>query len=168
MSDPRPFRLRVLDAVTETLESISVANGYSCELAGAVFRGRDMFGNDDPLPMTAILEPPVAPDALFQGVASGSTYSEWELLLQGFVDSDTLSPKHPTDPGHFLLADLKKALVKEKRRDEGFNAFGMQGRVEVHAIGQGVVRPADEVSAHAYVLLPIVLRIAENHEDPFA
>lgn len=167
MAEDRPFRLRVQDALTAALEAITPTNGYTNDLTGSVFRGRDMFGDDDPLPMVAILEPPVEPDQL-ETFSGHETWAEWDLLLQGFVDSDLAAPKHPTDPAHFLLADLKKALVKEKTRDEGFNAFGFDGRVDIFRIGQGVVRPADDVSAKAYVLLPIVLRIAENHQDPFA
>lgn len=167
MSDPRPFRLRVQDALTAALEQITPTNGYTTDLTASVFRGRDLFGDDDPLPMVAILEPPVPPDSLELPV-SGQTYSEWDLLIQGFVDNDPLNPKNPTDPAHFLMADVKKALVKEKRRDRGHNALGMGTQVEIYRIGQGVVRPADEVSSKAYFFLPIVLRIAEDTEDPFA
>lgn len=168
MSD-RPFRLRVQDALTACLEQIRPINGYTFDLAGAVFRGRDTFGDSDPLPMVAILEPPVPPDQIDTPRDETGGYGTWELLLQGFVDSDPANPKNPTDPAHFLLADVKRALAKEKKRARDWLTLGFEnGRVEIKAIGQGVVRPADEVSAKAYFWLNVTLRIAEDHEDPFA
>lgn len=49
-----PLRLRILKALTAEFEQMTDANGES--MAGKVFRGRDHFGNDDPLPMISILE----------------------------------------------------------------------------------------------------------------
>lgn len=165
----RPFRLRIQDNLVACLELITPANGYTFDLTDSVFRGRDMFGDSDPLPMIAILEPPVAPEEIAAPRDHPGGYGDWDLLLQGFVDSDPSAPKHPTDPAHFLLADVKKALAKEKRKNGTYNALGFEdGRVEIKSIGRGIVRPADEVSARAYLYLPLTLRIAEDLEDPFA
>ncbi len=169
MAFTEPFLLRVQKALVACIETVKPAGGYTFDLEGAVFRGRDIFGDSDPLPMVAILEPPVAPEELTSPRDSTGGYGEWDLLLQGFVDSDPTNPKNPTDPAHFLLADVKRALAKEKRKNGSYNCLGIEdGRVEIKSIGRGIVRPADEVSAKAYFYLPLTLRIAEDPEEPFA
>jgi len=165
MSDPRPFRLRVLDALTECLKGITVANGYSTDMAGAVFRGRVRFGTDDPLPMLAILEPPEGEDPDLAAESSAKAKSDWPLVIQGFVKDDF---DHPTDPAHMLLADVKRALIKQRTGADARNILGMGGRVYGLRIGAGTCRPPDDISDKAYFGLPIVLRIAEDLENPFA
>lgn len=163
-----PFRLRVQKALCAALEEITPANGYTFDLTDAVFRGRDIFGDKDPLPMVAILEPPVPPEEIRAPRDSAGGYGDWDLLLQGFVDTDPTNVLNPTDPAHFLLADVKKRLAKEKVRNGTYNALGMDNQVEIGPIGRGVVRPPDEISARAYFWLTLTLRVAEDPEDPFA
>lgn len=158
----RPFRLRVLDALTATLETIPDGNGG--DMTGAVFRGRLIYGDQEPLPMISILEPPIPVEVLMKNGDIEHSTGLWELLIQGFVRDD---PYNPTDPAHILMAEAKKALVAEKRRDRGNNAFGMKGRVvEVH-IGQGTARPPDEVSDRGFFWLLLSLRLVENLADPY-
>jgi hypothetical protein len=40
---------------TEALKEITVANGYAHDLATSAFRGRVIFGENDPVPMVSIL-----------------------------------------------------------------------------------------------------------------
>jgi hypothetical protein len=168
-----PFRLRVLIALTDALRSITVANGYRHDLATSVFRGRDWFGADDPIPMLSILEQPLQPD---QEVRGDRSVGDWELLLQGWVDDD---PTHPTDPGHRLMGDAKRCLIKEKNRlgEAGRtpNVLGMgpgrgQGNeVRSLSFGGGVVRPPETfVSAKAHFWLTVTLGVAENLNNPYA
>ena len=50
MADPNdPLRLRIQKALTAELEQ--VLDDKDRPLTGKVFRGRDHFGNSDPLPM---------------------------------------------------------------------------------------------------------------------
>lgn len=171
MAYDRPFRLRVLDALTDCLRNITPANGYAHDLSSAVFRGRAMFGDDDPLPMVSILEPPVAPDQIASSLADSA--GGWDLLVQGFVQDDRLNP---TDPAYLLLADVKRALALEQVRREGRmpNPLGMGGgagsgnEVTGIDIGAGVVRPADDVSAKAYFWLTLTLQVVEDPENPYA
>lgn len=162
MSDSEPFRLRVLKALTKALEEVEF-DGVTME--GRTFRGQLVYGDDEPLPMYSILEPPIPLDVLFSKGDKAHSTGLWELLIQGFVPDD---PTHPTDPAHYLMALTKARLVREKRRDRGNNILGMGGRVMEMFIGQGSVRPADEVSARAYFWLTLTLRMAENLEDAFA
>lgn len=158
-----PFRLRLLKKVTEVIASVTPANGYQHDLSTSVFRGRMMFGETDPLPMVSILELPVQPDQLPVPEESSAAHGEFELLIQGFVVDD---PLNPTDPAHLLMADVKKALVQEKTRDDNILGFGT--KVTALRIGGGSCRPADEVSDKAYFWLPLILRIVEDLDDPFA
>lgn len=158
-----PFRLRVLKALTKTLEAVPDGNGGTME--GAVFRGRIVFGDNEPLPMISVLEPPIPLEALMRNGDNQKSTGNWELLVQGFVRDD---PSNPTDPAHVLMADVKAALVFEKRRERGRNAFDLAGRVvEVH-IGQGVARPADDVSDRGFFWLLLTLKLVEDLADPYA
>lgn len=164
----RPLRLRVLDSLTTCLQGITPANGYTNNLSEAVFRGRVMFGDDDPLPLVSILETPVPIDQVISPEESTYNTGDWDLLIQGFVKDD---PKNPTDPAHFLLADVKKALAKERKRLDSArnkNILGMGKIVDRLEIGAGTVRPSDDISAVAYFWLRITLKIVEDNEDPFA
>lgn len=164
-------RLQILKALSATLEEINgPAGGYvydltpTVEVPRRVFRGRALFGEDDPLPMISILEVPVPiePDLSTSDNTTQST--DWELIIQGFVDDD---PDDPTDPAYALLADVKRRLALEKRRDHGDDLFGFGNKVHELQIGSGVVRPPDETSAKAYFWLNIKLSIAEDLTEPY-
>ena len=159
------FRLQVLKALTAALEEITIANGYQHDVAG-VYRGRLVLTEDDGLPALTIVEPPQFADTL--EVPRGNAVSEVKLtvLIQGFVDDDR---NHPTDPAYRLLGDVQKRLAEEKRRNRGFDILGFAERVMSLEIGQGVVRPPDElVSDTAFFWLPVTLTFVERLHDPFA
>lgn len=186
MSDPivhaDPFRLRVQKAISATIADISITGGYKHDLdPSKVFRGRDLFGDNDPLPMVSLLEPPLPIDQLRSPVTSTGSQGEWDLLIQGWVEDDR---ENPTDPAHVLMADVKRRLVVEKKRtipnSAGTpNPFGMgQGQrvdgkfvgncVKELIIGPGVVRPPEVgVSNKAYFWLAITLKIVEDIDRPF-
>lgn len=169
MANTIPFRLRVLQALTSTLQSITPANGYDHDLSACVFRGRLIYGDNDPVPLISILEAPLPDDPVITP-PSGTTWSgQWRLMIQGWVDDDK---DNPTDPAHYLLADVKKALANARKQmirpGKGNNLLGMQGRVTNLLIGACVVRPAEEqVNELASFLLSVTLEIAENMADPY-
>lgn len=165
MANTKPFRIRVLEALTFSLEQITPANGYTSDLTGSVFRGRDTFDRDDPLPMVSILESIVEKPVLQAPMGGGQFKTDWELLLQGWTVDDKT---HPTDPGQHLLAEVKKRLAEERRREDGYDILGMQGKITEIKFSTGVVRPADEVSARAYFWLKVELSMVENLLDPYA
>lgn len=162
---PEPFRLKVLKNLTDLLEGITPANGYEHDLAAAVFRGRLKYGPKDPIPMISILEAPIPQEPnVARGENVGST-GPWEILIQGFVDDDH---NNPTDPAHILMAEVKKRLAENKREDRGHNMLGMGGRVTDMHIGQGSVRPPDEVNDRAFFWLTLTLRVAEELDKPYS
>jgi hypothetical protein len=164
-----PFRLRVVKALCQVFEGITVANGYNFDMEGRVFRGRLFFGDNDPIPMISVLEAPLPDEPNFTPPSGDTWTGTWRFMIQGWVTDD---PKNPTDPAHFLLADVKKALAIERknmiRPGRGNNLLGMEGRVLDLVIGANVVRPAEEhVNDYANFLLALTLEIAENMADPY-
>ncbi|QXV73594.1 hypothetical protein [Rhizobium phage RHph_X2_30] len=170
-----PFRLRVMKALTACLQEVSIADGYHFDLADNVFRGRSLYGDNDPVPLISILEPPLPLDRAATPLNSTVTTGPWDIIIQGFVKDDR---DNPTDPAHMAMADVKKRLAIEAARkqvlpERGFNPFGMnergmKNRVEQIKIGAGVVRPPEEaVSTKAYFWLTLSLQIVEDNHDPF-
>ena len=185
MSDP--FRIRVQKAIVAALEQIKqrdpeTGDQLADTFAGCVFRGRDGFGENDPLPMISILEPPLPIDQIVPGPRNPGSNGEWDLMIQGFVEDDK---KNPTDPAHWLLADVKAVLAAEKIRKLPQSAgapdpFGLGTSAvvggknvgnciqEIKVIGPGVVRPPEiGVSNKAFFWLTLTLKIAEDISNPF-
>lgn len=169
-----PFRLRVLEAVTNCLAAISPAGGYFNSLGadaaapeGRVFRGRSAYGESDPLPMLSIIEDPRVIELQFGPQASAASAGDWRLLIQGWVEDDLVNP---TDPAYALLADCERAFTLERVRGAASRDFFGLGRkapcVSDIRFQRGVVRPADEISSKAYFWLPLTLTLSEDHSMP--
>lgn len=173
-----PRKLRILKALTDTLKTITPANGYQSDLAdfdpgdGAftprVYRGRAFFGDEDPVPMISILE---AVEASEDVVAAHKfkAVSEyfWPLLVQGFVKDDKT---HPTDPAYTLLADVRQCLAREASRRSAGSPFILgfpDTKVTGMQIGSGIVRPANELSAYAGFHLTLGIGLIDDAEEPY-
>lgn len=179
MAHEKPFRLRVLEALTALLSEIERTAGvtveYQWSLAtdpdtapdGKVFRGRGAFGTNDPLPMIAIVEDPKAlnDDEARPETAVGKI-TRWPLIIQGFVKDD---PVHPTDPAYFLMEDVRAKLRAARADRKNVLGFGYKapGVIDIY-MGTGVVRPPDnEISATTYFWLPVELCLAEDESNAF-
>ncbi len=174
------LRLRILAALQKSLAQISVTNGYVFDLDEVVTlegengpedhyhrvkTGRAIFGDKDPLPMLSILEVPIPLDQVVPPEDSSYSNGGWALLIQGFVKDDLINP---TRPAHRLMADVKKRLAWEKRRNRDFDILGMgENHITDMRIGAGVVRPPDEISAKAYFWLDLTLDITEDLSNPY-
>jgi hypothetical protein len=171
-----PLRLEVQRRLSGILRDISPGNGYVTDLSAAVdsaancvFRGRLIYGENDPLPMLSLLEVPIPIDQLPPPVDAAQSSGLWEMMIQGFAVDDRANP---TDPAHVLMADVKKRLALEKKKtdwnkpEQGI--LGLGRYVTGMYIGPGVVRPPDEISAKAYFWLTITLDLAEDLDDPYA
>lgn len=170
-----PFRLAVLQALTARLKTVTPDNDYVSDLSDTevddvtlsrVYRGRDQFGFNDPLPMVSIREHPKALEQTQGTTTSGSRTGDWDLMIQGFVTDD---PENPTDPAHWLACDVVKALMAEKARED--DIFGFGGRkpcVTDIKIGPYAALPADgEVSDVAFFIMPVTLVLVEDLSSPF-
>jgi hypothetical protein len=158
--DPR--RLRALKNLTACFEAITVAGGYKTDIgAGHVFRGRRVYGDDDPLPLVAINDFPLPEDQLPVPRGGTTRETDWQLLVQGFVEDDRLNP---SDPAHVLAADCQKALAFEARKNTELqpDVLGMGGLVTDIRIGAAVVNAPDEISSKAYFYMPVTLTIVED------
>ncbi len=160
-----PLRLRILKALTSALQEITVANGYATELGVNVYRGKEYFSDDQPVPMVAILE---SPDEDFQEPApefSGHNAGTWRIFIQGWVEDDM---ENPTDPAHILMADVKKRLAIEAKKGRDFAIFGMGSTVTRLRFSPGVVRPPDAISGRAYFWLVLHLGLVEDLTNPYS
>lgn len=139
------------------------------ELADALFRGRSMFGENDPLPCGSLLEDPREFPVLQSNEGGGGHKSDWRLLLQGWVADD---PANPTDPAHQLAADYQKALgeIRAEVRADLESALHPDRKINLVTailIGAPIVRPPDEFSSRAYCWLPLTLSLFEDPKRPF-
>jgi len=170
-----PLRLEIMKRLSEVIREVTPGNGYVLDLSGAegtednrVFRGRAIFGEGDPLPMISILESPIPLEQIPPPTGSGYNSGGWELMIQGFVEDDK---ENPTDPAHVAMADVKKRLALESQKVNAMNdadgPLGLLRQITKIAIGTGVVRPPDEISAKAYFWLLIVLDIVEDVTDQY-
>lgn len=163
MADPK--RLVVLKALCAHIEAqVRVSNGFQHDLQGRVFRGRSVFGQDDPLPMVSVLEAP-RPDQNLVTAKNGVQLDEWPLYFQGWAQDD---PSNPTDPAYRLAADVKQALAMLiDRRPESAPYYLLGDLVLDLTISPGTVRPPDQVSSWAYFYLPVTVKLKESLTDPY-
>lgn len=165
----KPLRLRIQEKIIEVLKEISPANGFKNDLsltgnATCVFRGRFWFGDNDPLPLVSLLQTPLQPeDMATKSPGNPNKLSEIEFVIQGWVRDDRANP---TDPAEYLLADVEKRLAQVRQEYIDGPVLGFKSVTELW-IGEGVVRPPDDISAKAYFWLPIKIKVARNLADPY-
>ena len=166
-----PLRLRILKKLSEVIAEVNPDNDpiYTQDLKNSVFRGRVIFGENDPLPMVSILEVPLPIDQVVAPTGSPASSGAWELIIQGFSCDDH---ENPTDPAHHLMAQVKRRLVQERKKAQCIMSpekgiFGMGNHVTDLQISPGVVRPPDELSAKAYFWLAITLKLVEDLDNPY-
>ena len=163
MADPK--RLVILKALCAHIEAqVRISNGFQHDLPGRVFRGRSVFGQDDPLPMVSVLEAP-RPDQDLVTAKNGMQLDDWPLYFQGWAQDD---PSNPTDPAYRLAADVKQALAMLiDRRPESAPYYLLGDLILDLTIGPGTVRPPDQVSSWAYFYLPVTVKLKESLTDPY-
>ena len=156
------------------MAEVSAANGYKHDLDEAVFRGRMFSTNNDPLPMVTILEN-IDPDR-YPRLAGGDrehpyTAEDWVLLVQGWAVDDK---ENPTDPAYELMADIRKALAKLRKRPDPMAAdtenpnYLLGGLIAGMTMEPGIARPPiEQVSAKAFFWMRVVLKFVEDPNDPY-
>lgn len=170
MADKDHIRLKVMRRLTAHLEGITEANGYNHNLNGAVFRGRAVYGNKDPVPMVSILEGKGSEFGVFADTHSSVRKDDWVLLVQGFVADD---PRNPTDPAYALLTDVERRLsdiiAVDRQGQPAFNGLYMlQGLITSFKMASPVVRPPEDgLSSKAFFYLPIRVGLAVDLTQPW-
>lgn len=171
-----PFRLRVMKALSNRLKTITPDNGYEFDLsdftdevgrdAERVFRGRDLFGANDPKPMLCILEDPRSAEPNNAPTNSPNAVNQFRVLIQGFVQDDKW---HPLDPAYKLSAEVIKCLAGARDSRHSVLGFGSRAPcIMSMSIGQPVHRPGnDEYSDTGYFLIGVTLTLAEILDDPY-
>lgn len=160
------YRLTVLKKLTDHLLGITPANGYDYDLAaeprfpkGKVFRGRTIFGANDPVPLLSILEAPRNDQGQFAGENGYQRSEAWNLMIQGWTSDDE---ENPTDPVYGLMDAVEHRLARLIAQDVNSgmvvypDEYMLGGTVSSLAVLPGVVRPPmAEVSSKAFFYLPI-------------
>lgn len=157
-------RLQVLKAFTSLFETIATADGYNNDLDGLVFRGRAVYGENDPKTLLSILESPRSDQPFYAGENDSARNEQWPLLVQGWCPDDKVNP---SDPLYGLLDDCMKALdrVIAVQGDSGYPKYEehymLGGLITSLRFGPGVVRPpVPSVSAYAFMYLPMYVGLA--------
>lgn len=164
------IRLRVLKALTEHLEGITVANGYGHDLKGKVYRGRDLFGDNDKPPFLSLLEGKGSEIGNFADENRTTRADQWILLVQGWVVDDK---KNPTDPAYNLLADVEQRLsdiiaVDNQGAPKFKGVHNLKGLITSLTMASPVVRPPENgVSSTAFFYLPIRIGLAVDLTKPW-
>lgn len=164
-----PFRLRILEALTAELKTITPTNGFQMDLSGqdAVQRGRLFYGDDEPSLMVSILEPPVAIDTLKQQSDNRTTAGMWDLIVQGWAQdpvNDATAQK--CDYAYVLAHDVRRKLFAIKtanyQRGVGHNILGFGEKITDWKVGVPVVRPTEEVSGYGTFYMILSMKIVED------
>ena len=164
------YRLKALKALTAHLKLIVHVEGVDdyagFDLSNSVFRGRTVYGDDDPKTMVSILEAP-RPDVGQTVGANGEGRAEqWQLLVQGWCPDDV---DNPTDPLYQMMQVVEMQMQKIIATNSLSGApqypdMYMLGRtITSFSFGPGVVRPPTEgVSSKAFFYLPVRLGLKKE------
>lgn len=172
----KSYRLEVLERLTVLLAGITVADNYDHDLADKVFRGRILFGDDDPIPMLSILESTKVDGGITTGYNDEMRKGVWPLIIQGWVANDF---EAPTDAAYSLMADVEARLGRVLDTVRGDGKYpehymlgpGSEGRgylINGMSFGPGVVSPPrEQVSTNAFFFLPVYITLAEKLGHPY-
>lgn len=161
-----PIRLVILKKLSKHLDGIASIEGYNYDLKDAVFRGRTIFGEDDPLPMLSILEAPRAEGSLYAGEFEVKR-DHWQLLIQGWTEDNI---ENPTDNAYLLADDVEKRLgmlIATKPDSSGRPLYPaiykLEGLIIGLEFGPSIIRPPmEQVSSKAFFYLPVTLSLASE------
>lgn len=166
-----PLRLEILKRLTALLEGPLTIDGEEVSMEGAVFRGRNIVGEEvKPLPIISIIEAPRPDIASFAGEGVGR-HDQWTLLITGRAEDDAANP---SDSAYYLYAAVEERLgrviaVKVSGTAKYPEHHLLGGLISSLEIAPPVVRPPDDkvVSASAYFFLPIRVGIASRLGEPY-
>lgn len=162
-------RLAILKALTAHLQGINGVEPYTHDLSASVFRGRNRFGEDSPLPMLSLLEGKATDYGVFANESQTVRKDSWLLLLQGFAQDD---PVNPTDPAYALLADVELRLSDiTATNSQGMpkypGIFLLNRQISSLTVASPVVRPPEDgLSSKVFFYLPLLVGMASDISKP--
>lgn len=168
-----PTRLLVLKRFTELLETTLIVDGTPVDMAGAVFRGRNLIGEERKGgPVISVLEAPRPDVAAYAGENAFSMSEKWTLLITGMIEDD---PINKGDPAHYFCAAVQERLsrvvaVKRNSGNPEYPEHHMLGNlITSMEVAPPVVRPPDDKvsSSTAFFFLPVRVGIAVNLTEPY-
>lgn len=153
------LRLQILKKLTAHLAGIDGVYPYQHNLANAVFRGRNVYGDGNPVPMLSILEGKATDYGVFADENRSVRKDSWLLLIQGWTQDDIVNP---TDPVYALLADVELRLSDIVAKENGVPKFSgvylLGGLISDLTIAAPVVRPPEDgLSSKAFFYLPVLV-----------
>lgn len=166
---PDHRKLATLKALTSLLETVSIVEGAPFDLLGKVFRGRQRYGDEMPLPCVSILEAVQQDPGAEYGPDGFGHINQWPVLIQGWVDDDK---QYPTDAVYALMGEvelkLNEIIALNQLGDGKYPAFRLGGLVTGMTVGPGIVRPPMEgVSDKAFFFLPVAFGFDSDLSHPF-
>lgn len=167
-----PTRLLVLRRLQALLEGPLLVEGEAVDLFGAVFRGRNLIGEErKPLPALSVLEAPRPDMADYAGENSFMRKDRWTLLITGMVQDDKLNP---SDPAYHLCAAVEErlgrvvAIAPQSGKPLYPEHYMLGNLITGLEVAPPVIRPPDDkVSATAFFFLPIRVGIAVPVGRPY-
>jgi hypothetical protein len=185
-SIPDPKQLRVIKRLCALLEQMNPDNTYTdakglerpfpVDLRGKVFRGRLTVTTEEAQDALSILENPRPSDLSAAGFDLDLAVGDKVLLLQGWPRDNIFNP---SDHAYKLGALAEQRLARVSKLDRkgdpmypddymlGVDSEGDQELTEF-SIGQLVVRPPGDANSRlSMFFIPVVVRLAANHSNPF-
>lgn len=167
-----PTRLVVLQRLCALLEPVTYEyTGQTFSLDGAVFRGRQLIGEESkPLPVISILEAARPDVPQYAAEEQQRMTDRWQLLITGMCQNDLLNP---TEPAYFFSAAVLQRVsriiaVKPNGNPKYPEDFHLGELITGCEISPPVVRPPDDkASAVAFFFLPIRVGIATEFAEPY-
>lgn len=169
-----PTRLLILQRLQAHLEGISTANGSQFDLAGHVYRGRIILGQEVGDVALAIVEPPQSDMApLFTRDNWKEARREgWKLLIQGIVKGDDA---YPTDKAYELAAETELRLYRLIATDDATgdltypteHMLGVKGVSGIEILPPLVRPPEPGISATAFFFMPLRITFATKLGQPY-
>lgn len=169
------IQLQILKAITAHIKGVTPANSYDFDLTNAVFRGRLLYGENDPETMVSIVEH-LQGDITTDVAGENNIEREetWILLVQGITKNDV---DNPTDTIYNLKAAVEHRLARvilmdnrgnPKYPDEYFFGLKQMKVITNVSIGPGIVSPPRQgISDKAFFYLPLGVGLATNISNPY-
>lgn len=166
------WQLAILKAMTDHLAGITIPS----DMSNSVFRGRLIYGENDPLPMISIVES-LSADVIVNTAGMNHVNREetWVLLVQGWVKHDGINP---TDGAYNFKAAVEQRMSMCVDTDSfgdpvypDLYMLGFHGTViDDMSIGPGVVSVSQrpEASDRAFFYLPVGITLALDITKPYA